>query len=336
MLQLLNMQKLVCVFIIFFALSSKIFANEFYKLTRRNVIVDYTVEEGDRFDTIIKQFVKLDSIINSRTPMVKYTLAANKHVKDWKNLKPGTEIKLYIGRTFLSRPRLSTYVTKMKKKATEGFHANIFYMASQGSFGQISESSNLNINYNQNSPATVGVSSIYFFPKTPYSLSTSFYLSNLTTPQTQDGQEVVLNNEIGLTAHAQYFLKQTRGNLYAGPEFESFDSFNSQSFAQQNRIVVNNTSAIYLTFGYSQLFHVWSQKVFAKLSYSTSLFTSTTVGEGGIEQVEPYSGSKVLLYLNFPVSKDWFMHALYKYHTMTGDDELTTTRIGFGIGFNLL
>lgn len=86
--------KIVCLLgtLIFSSLS---FAQEeVVKPTYMNFL--YRVEQGDTFASILRMYVKDDSIINKSTPLVQKTMSFNPHISDWTQLSAGSLISIYI------------------------------------------------------------------------------------------------------------------------------------------------------------------------------------------------------------------------------------------------
>jgi hypothetical protein len=81
----------------------------------RYKILRITFQEGETLGKLISLFVKKNSIISRREPMVQRTLKRNKHIKDWRKIKAGEKIYLYLDKKFLDESKFNDYVSKKKK-----------------------------------------------------------------------------------------------------------------------------------------------------------------------------------------------------------------------------
>lgn len=63
--------------------------------------IDYTIKKGDTFANILRQYLKVNSIINAKTPMIKKTREENPHIDKWSELNAGKVITLFITPKYL-------------------------------------------------------------------------------------------------------------------------------------------------------------------------------------------------------------------------------------------
>jgi hypothetical protein len=91
--------------LVVFGIPLNVSALDFYTL-------NYKIKNGDDFSSIIKKFVKLDSIINSRSPMIHKTKSDNPQVNDWKNLKADQDIVMSITLDFIDMEKVEVYLEK--------------------------------------------------------------------------------------------------------------------------------------------------------------------------------------------------------------------------------
>ncbi len=310
--------------------------NKFYR-------IPYTIKNGDTFASIIKKLVKLNSVIDGNTRMVKKTIKSNSNITDWDNLPPGEDIFLYVSPIYVDRSKLSLYmktfnknetqITKFKAKVQRRINTSIFYMASIGQFTQESPSLG-SITFNESSPASVGFATSFFPKKSHFGGSASAYYSYILPAANNINQtEVEVPAEFGGNLYLDYELINRSFNIYGGIDYERFTTFDLETSQTQGLIELNDNSVIYATFGASKFFYFLNRSWFSKLSLSKSLASSLSSDLSN--PPEPYDGMKYLLYLNTKVSKKFFAHALLKIHMMSSDDDLTTIRFGMGIGYSL-
>ena len=305
---------------------------------------------------ILKRFVKIDSFINRRSPTVQKTMKKNSKIINWKKLNPGTSLELYIEDSVMDLDKYAQYESEILDKITEaeklalektsiypvGFKASFFYMASLGIFTQETPSV-AKINFYQNSPVSLGTSFSYYPKSSNFSYSGSLYYSKLTASVADISNEsVTLPPEIGGNAFLEYRVDRLKATIYAGPDYETFSTFNMEGLQNDKKIYVDKSTALYATMGISKSYQIFSRNFFLKLSLSKSLSTNyqknappPTIQVSEFKDEGSYDGMKYLLYLNYKFSDKFFLHSLFKYHVMTGPSDLTTLRIGMGFGYVL-
>ena len=332
---------LLYLFLLIFSLS--LFAKE--KITYMNFL--YRVETGDSYASILKTYVKDNSIINKNTPLVEKTMSMNPHITDWSLLSPGDLISIYISEDLMdmnkynSKQRIVNSKNEeiqkniMKKIATpEGLKGSLFYMSSYGDFSQIADGTS--VSYKQNSFLTLGLQSNYFLKNSLYSFSASAYFSTFSAAATIIPPfEVKLPAEIVMNFYADYLWKNQRISLYGGIDYEKFSAFNIEGIFNDQSIYLDRVTVVYLTAGISHAFNVYNQPIFVKASVSQSVKSATISENLGVTNFESLSGSKLLFYLNYKFNDKIFLHTLLKIHTMTGPSELSSTRLGVGVGYIL-
>lgn len=322
--------------------------------------IPYLIREGDTLARVYKRFVKPDSIINYSTPMVQRTFKANKQVKNWKRLPSGVKIRLYVSSDFMDLSKYKKYRSEVKKKIKaarkkiqeekkktgksegqkkspfpEGLKGSMFYMASYGQFTQ-SNPNIASLTFLQNSPVSLGAAFTYYPKDSKFSVSWSAYLSYLLAAGNNlDAGSVDIPPEIGGNVYGEYRFVSWRFTGYFGLDFERFSTFNLGGIQVDRKIYVDESRVLYLTAGFSKLISIFGHKFFTKLSSSISINETTTNDPRGVATTEPYSGAKVLWYLNKKIGKSWFLHTLFKYHFMSGPSELKTMRLGVGFGYIL-
>ena len=305
--------------------------------------VPYTIRKGDTFAGIIKRFVKLNSLIDGSTQMVRKTIKNNPNISDWENLKEGQDIFLYISPVYIDKSKISFYleqfkkkpfkVAKFKSKIKKRFNSSLFYMASYGQFTQ--ENSTLGtITFVEASPVSLGYSMSYFPKKSLLGMSASAYYSYLLAPSNNlDSQKVEVPGEVGFNIYGEYDLVDYNFNLYGGLDFEKFTTFDLATSQNESRIALNENSIFYLTAGITNVFNVNDRIFFTKLSLSKSVTSS--ISSEATSAPNPYDGFKYMIYINTKLTEKVFAHSLLKIHTMSADDDLTTVRFGVGIGYSL-
>jgi hypothetical protein len=314
----------------------------------------YKVEEGDSFSLILKKFVKEFSIINSKTPMVKKIIKRNPHVKKWNNLAPGTTLELFISDDFMDLDKYKPYEELTLKRLSEeeekkklpsypvGLKGSVFYMSSLGMFTQKADNV-AEIQFRQNSPVSLGTAYTYYPKDKLYSYSFSAYFSYLmASANSLTSDTVKIDPEIGTNFYGEYRWQKYNSTIYLGPDYESFSTFNLRGLQNDKKIYVDRVGALYMTLGVAKSFSMFNKQFFTKISASKSISTSyknnaPTSSIDASDHIDQggYDGMKFMFYLNYKFSSRWYLHSLFKYHTMTGPSDLTTLRIGVGLGYIL-
>lgn len=307
----------------------------------------YKVEEDDTFASILRLYVKDDTIINKTTPLVLKNIKNNPMVKDWTNLVPGTLISIYIPENMMDMSKyeakqetVNTKNEEIKKEILakisppKGFKGSLFYMASWGNFSQTSEGTS--VDYKQNSLVTLGLQGNYFPKDSLYSVSTSIYFSSFTAADTTlPPNSVKLPAEIGFNLYGDYQWKKPRISWQAGIDYEKFSAFNIEGIYNDQKIYLDRISVIYATVGVSHVFYIIDKPFFIKASLSKSVSSTTTSEYTATTNTESLTGMKTLFYLNYKFTDKFFLHSMLKIHTMSGSSELSSTRLGIGVGYIL-
>lgn len=307
----------------------------------------YRVEAEDTFASILKMYVKDDSIINKSTPMVLKNIKNNPLVKDWTNLVPGTLISIYIPEEMMDmskyQSKQATVYTKNEETKKnilakigppEGFKGSVFYMASWGDFSQTSQGTT--VDYKQNSLVTLGLQGNYFPKDSLYSYSSSVYFSSFTAADTAlPPKSVKIPAEIGLNFYGEYQWKKPRISWHAGLDYEKFSSFNIDGIYNDQKIYLDRVSVVYATAGVSHVFYVLEKPFFIKASFSKSVSSTTTSEYTSVTTPESLTGMKALFYLNYKFTDKFFFHSMLKIHKMSGPSELSSSRVGVGVGYIL-
>ncbi|MBT7608799.1 MAG: hypothetical protein HN576_03520 [Bacteriovoracaceae bacterium] len=310
---------------LFFSISSEA-AETFYK-------IEYTVKKDDTFSIILQKYVKENSVINSKTPMIHKTRSENPHIKQWSKLEEGQKITLFISENFLNLNKVTASIRKEKllKGRPNGYHSTAFYMASSGSFNQENDTAGIDIDFTQNSLLSLGYTALYYPKEKPYAFLSSVYFSNLNGSSSNLNQEISISPEIGINAYIDYSF--SKFSSFGGIDYEKFSTFNTEAILNQATITLVESSIIYLTVGINKLFSIGKYKIFSKYSFSKSISTSTDFSSYTNPPTNAYDGYKAMAYLNYKFAKKWFAHTVFKYHTLSGPDKLTVIRFGLGLGF---
>ncbi|WP_408095757.1 hypothetical protein ACJVC5_11990 [Peredibacter sp. HCB2-198] len=320
--------------------------------TKKMYKLKYLVEQNDTLAKIYKRFVYPNSIITKQTPMTQRTFKGNPEVKDWNKLEPGSMIDLYIQYEYLDMSKYQAYIDGMKvnlKKAAaqnetensgpgflpEGLKASIFYMASYGKFTQ-KDPATAEVEFYQNSPVTLGLSSSYYPKQSLWSFQASAYASYLlASANNLDDKNVKVDPELGLTFYPEYRFVKQNFTGYFGVDYERFSTFNMGGIQQDRTILLDSNTVLYGTVGFSKLVHVFKTPFFTKLSFSHSIVSKNDPNSKGIKNTDDYTGYKILWYVNKKFTERLYLHTLFKYHVMDGPSELKTLRLGIGFGYIL-
>ncbi|MBT7608337.1 MAG: hypothetical protein HN576_01185 [Bacteriovoracaceae bacterium] len=104
--KLKNLEAIILLIVLGISLNAS--ALDFYTL-------NYKIKSGDDFASIIKKFVKPDSIINSKSPMIHKTRGDNPQITDWKNLKAGQKIVMSVTSDVIDMKKVEAYLSEEKK-----------------------------------------------------------------------------------------------------------------------------------------------------------------------------------------------------------------------------
>lgn len=304
------------------------------------------VYEGETLADILRRFVKDDAVIFRDEKMVDMTIKNNPQVENWRELKTGQVLYVYIDPKFIDAQKVAKFRKKVKK-VTKKIKKKIvrrkvknkvkkysaFYMASTGQFQQ-KNSSLAEIDFKQDSPVTLGAMYTHFPKRGNYTISSSAYFSYLlaATTNTEDNN-VDLPLEIGLNSYYQHPILNRSFYLYGGFDYEKFNTFNLEGVEEKNEISFDENQLLFLTAGASKTFSLFNTKLLFKGSLSHSIYSSRDSGYSGDDGSESYSGYKLMGFLMGKVNKDFFLSSLFKYHMLSGPSEVSILRIGVGCGY---
>lgn len=340
------MERMKIIFLVAISiLSSLTFVQAEEQKTYMNFL--YRVELGDSFPSILRMYVKDNSVINKSTPLVQKNVKFNPHIKNWNQLPPGELISIYIPEDMLDLHKYKKKQSVVNTKNEEfkkvilaktgppvGFKGSLFYMASTGNFTQTAGSTS--VGYKQNSLITLGVQGNYFPSNGLYSFSTSTYLSNFLPAEANlPPNSIKLPAEIGMNLYGDYLWKRPRISWHTGIDYEKFSSFNIEGIYNDQRIYLDRISVFYLTAGASHVLNFFERPIYLKASISKSVNSTTKTEYSGATNHDSLNGTKMLFYINYKISDRIFLHTLFKIHHMSGPSELTSKRIGVGFGYIL-
>ncbi|MFG1500009.1 hypothetical protein ABMA70_07330 [Halobacteriovorax sp. XZX-3] len=304
---------------------------------------------GERLSEIYKRFILDDAVVSAKHPMVQRTMKANE--VDFSKLKKDSVLQLYISVELLDYNKFSVYQRQLNKAGRidqnsmkrikeqlgeRTFRSSVFYMASYGKFAQ-DNPAYADVSFLQNSPVSLGLSTSYYPKDRPFNISGSIYYSYLTTAEIDDytNDKINVDPEIGGNLYFSYRLISPAISLYAGLDYEEFNTFNLENLKKNDLVSFDTNQVLYATFGASRSVNLFGQKLFAKLSYSQSIASERSSSLVNAENTQSFTGSKILFYLFKNVGNNFFAHSLIKYHWMSGPSNITTLRVGLGFGYIL-
>jgi len=274
-------------------------------------LIKYKVESGDTITKIFKSFIKDDSVMNINSPFVQKTLKSNPQIKKWSNIPPETLIQLYISDDFIDLNKMNKYKSNLLSKVsakTKDFSPTIkklslFYMSSLGKFSQ--ESSTMGkINFNQNSPYSIGTSFSIIPKDKTFSYSFSAYYSYLKAGQTSGGAgSIYIPPEYGGNAYFEYRWNPNGIAVYTGPDYEAFSAFSNSGLTNFQKYYIDRLGMLYWTLGIAKSFTIFNQPLYFKISASRSLISSSKDESPAslnplIQGDKKYSGNRYTFYLN--------------------------------------
>lgn len=323
------------------------------KISKKSRLIKIKIKtkKKDSLAKMIRKFAKKDAIITKRTRMVRKTFKANPKIKNWRKMRSGQLVFLYLDPKFTNMKKLNAYLKKQKKKKRKKRRKkkrvakktnkkvnswSMFYMTSSGDFIQ-DDSEIAKVQFKQNSPLTLGVMHLYRPKNKNFSISTSTYFSYLlaTSSNLEGGDSVEVPLEIGLTSYYQKPIQigMSTHEIYFGADFERFNTFNLAGVQSEQELLFDQNQLLFLTLGYSKYFK-FSKKfgLLLRTSFSQSIYSTRTIGFADDEDTTAYSGSKFMFFLSTKVYKDYFISFLTKYHTLSGPSDVTSLRVGVGAG----
>lgn len=310
------------------------------------VKVKVVIYEKDSLAKILRRFVREDSVITRKEAMVDKTLKSNPQIKNWRKLKAGKTVYIYLDPKFIDMKKMGKFrkaVRKVSKKIKKKIKKkvgkksvkkwSVFYMASVGQFAQ--ENKDIaKVEFKQNSPLTLGALYTYYPKKGKYTISTSAYFSYLLAASSNLGKDnVEVPLEIGLNSYFQYPFSKASYNLYAGFDFEKFNTFSLAGVEKESDLLFDQNQIGFLTVGYSKGFKIAKRFFLFKGSFSQSVFSSRSVGYADDADTTSYTGSKFMLFLMSKMKKDYFLSTLFKYHMLKGPSDVNVMRVGLGFGY---
>jgi hypothetical protein len=214
-------------------------------------------------------------------------------------------------------------------------NASMFFAASQGFFDQKSDRYP-DVNFEQNSPYTLGLSANYRYTNV-WSTSSSLYISALKAAGSNlNNQKVVLPHEVGATLYAERFFQTGTVTLYAGADYEQFSTFNLPGIDQTGKISVDSNEVYYLTFGMSKNFTLFGKSFFSKLSSSKSIISTYRPGTASPGYDGALQGYKFLAFMSTEIANNFSLNAFVKQHLMQAEHDLKVLRLGIGFGYTFL
>ncbi len=308
--------------------------------------VKVVVYKKDTLGKILRRFVRDDSIINRKEAMVDRTLKSNPHVEDWRNLKTGSVLNIYLDPKFIDPVKMKKFRKDVKKVANKiekkvkkerekdkVKNWSVYYMASLGSFTQQNDEI-AKVDFKQNSPLTIGTMYTYYPESKKYSIASSLYFSYLLAASSNVGAEDVdVPLEFGVNSYYQHRIKDSTYVIYGGADFERFSTFNLASVEQNDSLELDQNQMGFATVGISKAFEIGKKALLFKASISQSLFSSRTLGYSEDEDTSSYSGQKLMLFLVSTIKERFFISGLFKYHMLSGPSDVTVMRIGMGCGY---
>ncbi len=205
---------------------------------------------------------------------------------------------------------------------------------STGTFKETSPAGN-KITSKQLSPITLGFAVSISDAARLWSFSSSAYFSYLKS-QNVPASAALTNTsistpmEIGITAYAQRMVVPELVSVYTGVDVEKFSTLNLVELEEGRSTTLSTREhkVVYGTLGSSLYLKIKKQPINLRASYSKSL-----VSDVNVSSVKAYEGYKAIFYIQLPINEHFYLNTFYKYHNMTGESELTVTRIGLGLGY---
>jgi hypothetical protein len=310
----------------------------------------YIKTKNQKIENIVTSFVKdgtKKEEINKSTAKTKSI--NSKIIKN--NSKQEIVIEVYILKPSLDKKKFKAYKTKTKARIkelkedqqkvikssqihAEGLKIAAFYLATKGKFSQES-SSQSNFEQSIESLLSLGLTASFFPKNKKYAFSTSFNYSHIGDVNVDSTRQdsVDIPGEVDFNLYGHYRFSKKNFTLFSGLDYDSFSTFNQGALLSLGNIIVDENKTLYLSLGATKLLKLFGQKIHTRISFAKSISSSTTLGQGAIDSGSSYDGYKSLLYLNYKFKNNLFLHGLFKYHKMTGPDNLDSWKTGLGLGY---
>lgn len=301
-------------------------------------VLDYHVQKNVELQEIIRSFVKKDTPQDSISESVFITKKKNINIKDWDNLKKGDIVKLYLVPQSVDQEKFKIYKKFNNEKNRS--RMSVFLMPSVGYFSQ-SKTGTAAVKYVQLSPVALGISYGFSPSEKKYSFNTSLYYSYLLSTSNKgdtagvNASNVSIPPEIGGNIYGEYFYEKENISVYSGIDGEQFSSFDLNGVLNDDKIYLDRNLIFYVTVGIAKNISYNQEKFSMKLSISKSFFGSFESGRPDSLNGAKLSGYKMMLYFNYQVSNKWSIGSLVKYHSFSGDNTLSSLRIGAGINYHV-
>lgn len=339
--------------IVFAVLTLFISNSSFAKLAEPQIFTTYVFADGgESVESLLFDKYKLPvEVLYDKKYMEKVT-KWNWFVENPKKLLPGERIyielpyryKVYFEKNernvASTQPTKIVYVEKKPKynpgiaqeyiPPSKDINLSVNFTTSVGSIIDTNKELQLKGTSSQNSPLTIGFFLTLKSDKERFSYSTSFYSSYLVGMVQNDTNEVEVPLELGTNFYVNYNYKNLN-NIYFGLDAERISSFNIDSIQNTETFYSKEHSILYATFGYFNIFKVFSKNVFFKMGVSQSLYSQTNIENSGDDS--PYSGIRGIAFLSTNISRKLTLNFLAKQHLLTGPSELSITRFGLGLGY---
>ncbi len=251
----------------------------------------------------------------------------NPHVANWNQLPDG--LNIYLGYPFPSN-------MEERVSFSSRFTLSASYNISSGSLTENIKTSATTVESSQNSMLSLSLQAKYNISNWEKVISSSIYYSQLQVTSVNGGtniQPIILKfpPEIGGNTYYNFYLKKLTILPFWGIDYESLNTFNSNSLLSGIPLSVRKNKFIYGTFGLGQGFN-FSTFVFLLRGSVSRIFYSTT---SSTSDSDKYTGYKGIVSLNLKANKSpWLFNLFYKVHLLEGPTELVINRIGIGIGFS--
>lgn len=88
------------------------------------VRIKTTLKEDQSLAILYSKFVKDDSTIKKSSPMTRKTFKANPKIKNWRKLKKGTRVTLYLNKAYLDPVKMDVFKSSLLKKKNKSKATN--------------------------------------------------------------------------------------------------------------------------------------------------------------------------------------------------------------------
>lgn len=311
------------------------------------LVINYRIERSESFADIYRKFVRDGSIIHARTPMVKKTINANPHIKDWQNLPYNQYIHLYLSREFIHAGRFNAYLNFARSRSlrersliARPYQIDFSFFTSQVSFENESSKGDSSISGNYNDLFNVEINSAV--KPTIYNFRLGLDL-RLSAPGKRIFPEVIEENEsFSFSYHGNlllhYYLQNEKVSFALSIGQEYYELFNLENLILEDVLFIERVNSSFIGIGSYAQFSLYNRIMLLNINYSRSLSSqrefSTLIDDNANDSLT-YQKSRIEVDLRAEWSTHYFLRIFYNKQNINGPSKWDIHQFGIGMTYNL-